>query len=317
MQNKKFWRIASLILGCSFIFADAQAAVRFEATLGAEARKLWSDEGSKIRCRLNYDIPGYGYVSFTALAGREIKTSMGVHPKLGITANSLMRFIASRPEWQSGGRERQLGKIKLYSGYDAYAGPTLSFKVMNALNQGKQIFMPYTDKTVASGQNIVPVLSPLGFKEHYEKFISCQQQLLRVSFNDVQLLPLVFAFQSDKLTSKSERSLKEQLEYLQQDKSINHIVIRTFSYDMNSKDDCISMAKKRADAVKKYYVDAGFKDDDIELKQFNALTVQSFVEGQEADKDPTARNGLVQLNRDESDPRSLRDLDLPDVGAED
>ncbi|HAH70856.1 MAG TPA: hypothetical protein DCL74_03795, partial [Succinivibrionaceae bacterium] len=149
----------------------------------------------------------------------------------------------------------------------------------------------------------------------YSKFVACQQQLLRVSFNDVQLLPLVFAFQSDKLTSKSERSLKEQLEYLQQDKSINHIVIRTFSYDMNSKDDCIAMAKKRADAIKKYYLDAGFKDEDVELKQFNALTVQAFVEGQEANQEPTARNGLVQLSRDESDPRGLRDLDLPDVGA--
>ena len=315
MQNKKFLKIIFMILGSAFFLADAQSAVRFEASISVEAKKLWSDESSKIRCNLNYDIPDYGYVSFTALAGRDIKTSMGVHPKLGITANSLMRFIAARPEWQSGGKERLLGKIKLYSGYDAYAGPTLSFKVMNALNQGKQIFMPYTDKTVTSGQNIVPVLSPLGFKEHYSKFVACQQQLLRVSFNDVQLLPLVFAFQSDKLTSKSERSLKEQLEYLQEDKSINHIVIRTFSYDMNSKDDCIAMAKKRADAIKKYYLDAGFKDEDVELKQFNALTVQAFVEGQEANQEPTARNGLVQLSRDESDPRGLRDLDLPDVGA--
>ncbi len=297
------------------ISTDALSQIRFEAKIDASAKNLWSDEESRIRCLLKAEIPDYGYVEFQSLSGDHIKTSMSVHPKLGITQNSIMRFVSARPEWQAGGKEKLLGKIKLYESYDPYVGPTLAWKVMNALAQGKQIYMPYTSTVVASDQNIVPSLSPLGFKAHYSNFLNCQQQLLKVSFNDVQLQPVVFKFQKNELTGHSLEALNNLLSYVKEDKSISSVTIRAFSYDMKDKDECIAMAKDRSEILKKYFKDAGFDEKAINVVLFNAMTAQNVTDDLEPDTSPESRNGIIELVRDEHSESRLDDLDLPDVGA--
>ncbi len=301
-----------LVLGSS---SNALCQIRYEAKIDSSAKKLWSDDASRIRCTLKAEIPDYGYVEFQSLSGDHIKTSMKVHPLLGISQNSVMRFVSARPEWQSGGKEKFLGKIKLYESYDPYAGPTLAWKVMNALSQGQQIYMPYSSSVVASDQNIVPSLSPLGFKPHYSNFLNCQQQLLKVSFNDIQLQPVVFKFQKDELTGRSIDALTTLLSYVKEDKSICAVTIRAFSYDMQDKDECIAMAKKRSDLLKKYFKEAGFDDKAINIVLFNAMTAQNISDELEADTSPEARNGIIELIRDERSDSRIDDLDLPDVGA--
>ena len=298
------------------VSSEALSQIRYEAKIDASAKKLWSDAASKIRCSLKAEIPDYGYVEFQSLSGNHIKTSMSVHPKLGITQNAIMRFVSARPEWQSGGKERLLGKIKLYESYDPWTGPTLAWKIMNALSQGKQIYMPYTSSVVASDQNIIPAISPLGFKPHYTNFLNCQEQLLKVSFNDVRLQPVVFKFQKAELTGRSLEALQTQLAYIKEDKAISNVIIRTFSYDMKDKDECITMAKGRADLLKKYFKDAGFKDDAINVVMFNAMTAQNVADNVDPDSSPEARNGIIELIRDERSEFRLDDLDLPDVGAD-
>ena len=297
------------------ICTEALSQIRYEARIDESAKKLWSDESSRILCSLKAEIPDYGYVEFQSLSGNHIKTSMSVHPKLGITQNSIMRFVSARPEWQSGGKEKLLGKIRLYESYAPYAGPTLAWKVMNALAQGRQIYMPYTSTVVASDQNIVPSLSPLGFKTHYSNFLNCQQQLLKVSFNDIQLQPVVFKFQKNELTGRSLDALTNLLSYVKEDKSISSVTIRAFSYDMKDKDECISMAKERADLLKKYFKDAGFDEKAVNVVLFNAMTAQNVDEALEPDTSPEARNGIIELIRDERSGSRIDDLDLPDVGA--
>jgi outer membrane protein OmpA-like peptidoglycan-associated protein len=307
-------KTAALIAALA-VSAAPWAQIRYEPKIDQSAKKLWSVSDSKIQCELINDIPGYGTALFRTYSGKTRKTSLTIHPRLGITQNSTMRFIATRPEWQSGGPEHLLGRIKLYSGFDAWAGPTVAWKVLNALSQGQQIFMPYTNSTLASGQNIIPSMSPLGFKPQYEKYLDCQQRLLPVSYTDVQMLPVVFKFQKDELTGRSLERLKQQIDYLKEDKAVEAITIRAFAYDMTSKDDNIALARKRSDALKKFYTDAGFKEGMIEVKEFNSLTLPVYAEGDPADESPQARNGLVTLSRDSS--KVNRDLEttVPDVGA--
>ncbi len=294
----------------------AAAAVRYEAKLDGTAPKLWSVQDSKVQCDLIYDIPEYGTVTFRTYSGRSPKTSVSVHPRLGISENSQMRFIAARPEWQSGGEEVLLGQVKLYSGFDAWAGPTVAWKILNALGQGRQIFMPYTNATIASGQNIIPSISPLGFKKPFSNYVSCQQRLLKVSWNDVAMLPVVFKFQSAELTGRSKERLDSQLEYLKEDKAVSKITIRAFAYDMTSKDDNITLAAKRADTLKQAYQKAGFKDDMIEVVQFNSLSLPVYAEGEPADESPQARNGLVTLDRESAKVNRDLEVAVPDVGAD-
>ena len=297
------------------VSAAPWAQIRYEPKIDATAKKLWSVQDSKIQCDLVNDIPGYGTAVFRTYSGKTRKTSLSIKPRLGITQNSVMRFIATRPEWQSGGPEHLLGRIKLYSGFDAWAGPTVAWKVLNALSQGLQIFMPYTNSTVASGQNIIPSMSPLGFKPQYDKYLDCQQRLLPVSYTDVQMLPVVFKFQKDELTGRSLERMRQQLEYLKEDKAVDSITIRAFAYDMTSKDDNISLARKRSDALKKLYTDAGFKESMITVREFNSLTLPAYADGEPADESPQAHNGLVTLSRDSAKVNRDLETEVPDVGA--
>ena len=315
MTGANFFK-SILFMALAGFSLGAAAQIRYEAPIDPAAQKLWTSKQSKLSCMLQCDIPDYGYVAFTTYAGREHKTFMRITPKLGITDNSEMRFIAVRPEWRAGGREELLGRIQLYQGFLPYAGPTLTWKVLESLNAGLQVYFPYTDEHLAAGQNIIPILSPLGFKPQFRKYINCQQQLLPVSYEDVQLLPLVFNFQAATLTGRSQERLMQQIEYIKEDDAINHIVIAAFAYDMKLKADNISLAQDRAEVLKKYYTDAGFEERMIEVQPFDVMTLPNDSDSRPVNEEPSARNALVTLKRDSAKFNREIETQTPDVGAD-
>ena len=249
------------------------------------AKKLWSNESSRIACRLIFDIPSYGFANFMTYGGRDLRSAMTLHPKLGIGQASSMRFIAAKPDW-------------------------------NSSDHGNQILMPYTDKKLASGENIVPALNPLGFKDAYKKYLSCQEQLIRVNYNDVRMMPLVFKYQSTELTAKSQEMLNEQVEYLKYDKSIIKISIRAYAYDMAKAQENIALAKDRGEALKKAYTDIGIKEESIEVVPFNALTLNTKDENPISNEAATSRNALISLERDVAMINKDMEVNIPDVGAD-
>ena len=290
--------------------------IRYAAPIDSSANQLWTNTDSKLTCKLIHDSPRYGHAEFKTYGGHELKSSLQIVPRLGINDNSVMRFIATKPEWQSGGREVLLGKIKIYTGFNPYTGATLAWKILSALSHGQQIFMPYTDDKIASGQNIIPSLSPMGFDKAYQRYITCQENLLRVNYSDIQMLPLVFNYQENELTTKSKQRIQSQIDYIKEDKSVNQVTIRAYSYDMNNKNDNVKMALMRAEKIKEMFIEAGVKDNMIKVIPFNALTLPKDRENPPANYSVTARNALVSLDRDNS--LVDRDLDVvvPDVGAD-
>ncbi len=305
-----------LVLAVTVVISNSYAQIKYSAPMDpAAAKKLWSNENSRIACRLIFDIPYYGFANFMTYGGRELRSAMTLHPKLGIGNASSMRFIATKPDWNSSGAERLLGRIDLYEGFNPYIGPTLSWKLLSELDHGNQILMPYTDKKLASGESLVPAISPLGFRDAYKKYLSCQEQLIRVNYNDIRMMPLVFKFQSTELTAKSQSMLDEQVEYLKHDKSIIKVSIRAYAYDMSKAQDNISLAKDRADALKKVYTNIGLKEDMIEIVPFNALTLNTKDENPIASEAATSRNALISLERDIAMINKDMEVNVPDVGA--
>ncbi len=312
---KKILLVGTLILSTS-LCSTALSQIRYYAPMNPEAaKKLWSNENSRISCKLIFDIPSYGFANFMTYGGRDLRTALTIHPKLGIGQSGSMRFIATKPDWYSINTERLLGRIELYSGFIPYVGPTLSWKILSELDHGNQVLMPYTDKRVAPGQNIIPSLSPLGFKEAYKKYLSCQEQLIRVNFNDIKMMPLVFKLHTSELTARSLNSLKEQLEYLKYDNSIIKVKIRAYAYDMHKAEDNVNLAKERAEALKKYYIDNGLSEEVIEIIPFNALTLNTKDENPISEEAATSRNALITLERDVAMINKDMEVRVPDVGA--
>jgi len=249
-------------------------------------------------------------------SGKSLKTALMIYPKLGIGQSSTMRFIASKPDWHASSNEELLGKIALYPGFKPYVGPTLSWKILANLDRGNQIMMPYTDDKLAKGENIIPTLNPLGFKAAFKKYLSCQEQLLRVNFNDIKMMPLVFKLHKDELTAKSQKHFDEQLEYLKYDKSITKVTIRAYAYDMKQNADNIALAKDRAQVLKDAYLKIGIAEDVIEIVPFNSLTLNTKEENPIVDESVTARNALISLERDTALINKDLEVEVPDVGAD-
>ncbi len=307
--------LITLLLSAACLLPAAHSQIRYSAPIDGTAQKLWSNTNSKLSCVLTHDIPGFGNAEFKTYAGRILKSSMMLHPRLGINDKSVMRFISTKPEWQSGGREILLGKIDLFSGFDPYTGETLAWKVLGALSHGQQILMPYTDSKIAEGQNIIPMISPLGFDKAYQSYLTCQQQLLRVNFSDVQMLPLAFKFREKELTNKSKQQIAQQIEYIKEDKSINGVIIRAYSYDMQTKTENIRMAEDRGEVLRQMYIDAGLNADTVSVVKFNALSLPKDRENPTPNYTVTARNALVSLERDNSLVDKDLDTKVEDVGA--
>ncbi|MCR5536648.1 MAG: OmpA family protein [Succinivibrio sp.] len=305
-----------LLLGMMWLLPClAMGQVRYSAPIDSSANKLWSNTDSKLACTLIHDIPRFGYAEFKTYGGRVLKSSMQLVPKLGINDKSEIRFISTKPEWQSGGREVLLGRVPIYTGFNPYVGATLAWKILSALSHGQQILMPYTDEKLAAGQNIIPSLSPLGFDKPFQSYMTCQEHLLRVNFADVQMLPLAFQFQSEELTNKSRQRLQSQLDYIKEDKSITVVTIRAYAYDMKTKNENIVMADKRAETLRKLYVAAGIADGQINVVKFNALTLPRDRDVMTPNYNVTARNALVSLERDNAMVDKDLDAQVPDVGA--
>lgn len=305
-----------MAMAVAVVSMSAFAQIRYQASIDPSSKKLWSNNGDRLSCSLIFDIPEYGFANFMTYSGRTLRSNMTIHPRLGIGQSSFMRFIATKPEWHTASSERRLGRIQIYPGFNPYVGPTLSWKILSELSHGNQILMPYTDTKLAAGQNIIPAISPLGFKSAYHKYLACQENLIRVNFNDVKMTPLVFKVRSQELTAKSKQVLNEQLEYIKLDKSINKVTIRAYAYDMEKNADNISLAKDRGEAIKKAYLDAGIKEDDITIVPFNALTLNTKDDNPLADESVTSRNALITLDRDNALINKDLEVDAPDVGAD-
>ncbi len=313
---RKLNKIKYLIVAMALLSTSAFAQIRYATSITPNAKNLWSTKSNRMTCSLYYEITDYGYANFLTYSGRNLKSALIIHPKLGIGQASVMRFVAAKPDWYSNSKEKLLGKIDLYPGFNPYIGPTLSWKILANLDVGNQILMPYLDDKLASGQNIIPAISPLGFKEAYKKYLSCQEQLIRVNFNDIKMMPLVFKLKSSKLTAKSEQSFNEQLEYLKYDKSISNITIRAYAYDMKVNADNITLAKERAQALKQAYVDIGIDENIIKIVPFNSLTLNTKEENPIADESVTARNAMISLQRDTALINKDLVVEVPDVGAD-
>lgn len=304
--------IVSCVLTCNFAFAR----IEFATPISKDAAKMWTTSNSPLKCILSYSFTDIGSADFVTYAGRDLnKTGLFLNFKLGVLRNTKMRVIANRPEWQSGNQEEFLGEVKMYKGFAPFIGPSLTWEILTNLNRGRQILLPFEGLRSINSQLIIPVISPLGFKAKMRDFQNCTSKLLRVNFNDLKLLPLIFEYQSTEFDKQTKSYLDNLILYVKADNSVNKIEIKAFSEDMDSKQGNLDLASKRVDYVAKYLEDNGIDKKIIVKKELNPLTLSKDSSYVRERRDIQFRKGLVTLGRNQDlvDPNLELDA-FPDVG---
>lgn len=304
-----------MLLSAALLTAGAASAqIRFEAPMSMAAHQLWSNQSSEISCVLSYAFPEYGRADFVLLSGPHHQLSMEIFPLLSLGTASQMRAVATPPAWKYSSDEEELGRIKLYAGFNPFFGDTVSWRILGALSKGNQVMLPFTDTKRLQGETVVPILSPMGFSKPFQEFLTCQGKLLSYGYKDVQMVAVHFADGGTTLTSASQQALSEQINYIKLDKSVNKIVIRAFAFEKDNSDDNLHLAKERAAAVRRLFTEAGIDgsmitedavaDRQIALKDLSA-----------AEREHTAR-AVIQLSRDPYKVNRSLEITMPDVGVE-
>ena len=291
----------------------AAAQLRFDAPISsAPEASQWSNKGSKVQCILSFVINDFGRADFTVLSGSEHQYNFELVPIQSIRRPSLMRFIDAPNDWSSSGDERVIGRIRLYEGFNPYVGNSVSLRMLSSLRKGHKILMPFTDEHSLPGETIVPTISSLGFNKAFQEFQTCTSGLITTSYRDIALMALVFEDNESVLIPNFQHQLNRQIEYIQNDEAVNRITIRTFAYGHVDDEENMALAKERADALIKQYVDAGISPDIIETEFSYHNTLSPRTEVKTSDLD--SRKAIVELSRDEYKVRRDHEIRMPDVG---
>lgn len=237
-----------LLAAALFGAGTAGAQIRFEAPMSMAVHQLLSNQSSEISCVLSYAFPEYGRADFVLLSGPQHQLSMELFPLLSLGTASQMRAVATPSAWKYTSHDEELGRIKLYAGFNPFFGDTISWRILGALSKGNQVMLPFTDTKRLQGETVVPILSPMGFNKPFQDFLTCQSKLLSYGFKDVQMVAVHFADGGTGLTRMSQKALDEQINYVKLDKSINKIAIRAFAFERSNSDDNLLLAKERAAA---------------------------------------------------------------------
>ena len=317
MQHGKL--ITSLCISM-FLSTCANASIRYSAPMNEHAHNLWSTQASKLSCTLSYAIPEFGRADFYVSSGREKTLSLELFPIVPVGSDSLMRILELSPEWRTEGIEREIGRIKLYKGFNPFVGNTVSKRALNALYKGLEIAMPYNEKIYATssnaqGQSIIPTISPLGFSKKYKEFNDCQRDLFPYSFVDVNIVTCVFIPGSDIFVSPSLKSVKNQIEYIKLDESIKAIKISVFTFGQGDSEANKTLSQKRVKAVEKLYIDSGIDKNMLSFTEYNNENLATTKRADEKEQ-IEARKVVVTLERDPVKVKYDKELSMPDIGIE-
>lgn len=135
-------------------------------------------------------------------------------------------------------------------------------------------------------------LSSVNFRVKYQAFVDCLNGLLPYSFNDIAFSVLTYDKNSDQLSLASKRRLAMIGEYVKVDKSIDVVVIDAYSDSYGGRWPNQKLSEKRADAIKKVFVDLGIEPGKVSVEGHGE---KQHVASNETE-DGRARNRRVVIN---------------------
>jgi len=252
----------------------------------------WSMEGSPIQCNLVQDIPHYGVASFTSSASR--KSNMNFD--LALRRNSPKKvteatLISQPPVWKHNQAAREMGQVTMFPG--TIPVNIKSKKAWNLLIQLEQGMFPTFayDSWLDERDTVSVALSAVNFQPVYDQFLDCVTSLLPYSFDDIAETFVYFEFDRSDFTRQTRESLGRISAWLAIDKTMELVLLAGHTdskgkYKYNKK-----LGKRRADAVKRFFTDAGIPNKKIKVQSFASLQPQSSNETPEG----RAKNRRVMI----------------------
>ena len=232
----------------------------------------WRVRASKVMCRMQQQLPSYGYVEFRQGVDQPLEFALYVdNPPAG---SGIVRVSAQPPLWQHYAKTKDLGRLDLdVSDRAVTASSVWSRRLILELSEGMQPVLRLWDAADASDDMEIFV-SAIRFPESLEQFHHCLRQLLHYDVKRLQRNVLHFNPDSSKIRSQAYQQLNEILETAKADKGIKEFNLEIYTHREGLQRYNFRLATRRAQAVRDYLIKHGISEDRIFIKIYTKTKPQ-------------------------------------------
>ena len=252
----------------------------------------WTLNGSPLECSLTQDIPLYGVAIFKSGASRKSNLNFDLSLRRYNPTKVTEAILTSEPPlWKHDQARKVIGPITMFPG----AIP-VTIKNQNAwglLTQLEQGMFPtfVYDSLLENNEQVSVALSAVNFQHIYDQFLDCVANLLPYSFDDIAETFVYFEFDRSDFTRTTRESLTRIGNWLEVDKTLELVLLAGHTDSKGKFNYNQKLGKRRAEAVKKFFIDAGIAA--------NKIKTQSFADNQPQSSNTTpegrAKNRRVMI----------------------
>jgi outer membrane protein OmpA-like peptidoglycan-associated protein len=249
-------------------------------------------QGSVIQCQLEQDIPHYGKAVFTSDASRRPNMNFELQMRRYSPQRIVQANLSSEPPlWIHDRPAQSLGNVTMFpSPTPISIKDQMAWDLLTELEKGMFPTFAY-DALVSDREDVKVALSAVNFQPVYDEFLQCVSNLLPYSFDDIAETQLYFEFNRSDFTRKSRQALARIGAWLEADKELELVLLAGHTDNKGSLNYNLRLGKKRADAVKQFFVNAGIPSRQIQVQSFADFQPQS----SNATPEGRARNRRVMI----------------------
>ncbi len=265
LKSKVFSVAIAVALGSVSALTQAVDVRKYAAT---QDNSVWTlATASRLECRLTHQIPRYGQAHFSTIASKEQNLDFELD-MLRMPENYGVAAVKSvAPSWRPGAPGKDIVDVKLLKQFNPGVPKDAAWTMINELDKG---FMPtiYYKDWNSQYDRVVVGLSSVNFRDVYDQFLGCVDQLLPYSFEDISYTVLNYQSNSDELTRESQKRLMMIGEYIKNDPDIEAIDVDAFTDSYGGRYPNLTLSRKRAKKIKDFLVEMGVQADRISVTGF-------------------------------------------------
>lgn len=265
MQFKKIVQCLCVGLSLSAVFSS-QAALRSYGAVESNAK--WNTpESSRLSCQLEHDIPRFGKAKFLSTASKDKPLHFTLDMLIKPEGYDVADVLSVPPVWKAGNPARSLFDANLLKQFDTELDSKASWLLLTELEKGNVPTFYYQDWH--NNQDKIKVeLSSVNFRNQYLSFLECRDALLPFSFDDIAYTVMRYESNSSELTRDSKKRLEKIGLYLENDPTIDSVVITAYTDSYGGRYINQQLSEKRAEAIKTYMTEKGIAAEKIMTQGF-------------------------------------------------
>jgi outer membrane protein OmpA-like peptidoglycan-associated protein len=254
-----------LVMLLSGLTLEAGASVRHYVANADQS--TWQSSETRIQCELSHNIPRYGDVMFTSVAGKNLNLEFELD-MLRIPANYGLASVKSiAPAWKPGVPTKNISTMSLKKQFNPDMPQKAAWTMLTELEKGFVPTVYYAD-WYSPYDKVAVGLSSINFINAYDKFLKCVDNLLPYSFDDISYTILSYNSNTDELSRGSKKRLTEIGEYLKHSPEIDAIEINAYADSYSGRWQNMELSKKRAKKIESYLVALGVEKGRVKVAGF-------------------------------------------------